>query len=226
MKIIGSGLKKGKAYSSNFAKKGPYGIFLSKVSHPEGPEIESFLENHFEELLKHCLKWREFSIFRGWSFFKDQPVQAHGESRFKEFVKDPDHKARSKALISDAVLNYYLFSKLKNSEKDQLTDIFQARHIIKVSEKFSKDYIKSAIDGDEWVRKSDFILWMNNYLENCVSKEFLELSSFEIALKLGQLWNGLPYNEQKAWRLLAAEDEIAKDPKLIKKYQKKRTDYS
>lgn len=186
-------------------KGGPFGIFVKKLKHKDDPIINQTLKNLQEQLLECCMKYRELSMFRIWNFFKKMPLHKQGILRYKRFIEDKNHRSMAKSATSTAILNYYLFKQLPDSEKEKLSQIYQERYMLPITEKFNKEYLKRK--RIEHVRKTDFILWMNHYLENNVSDEFLELSSFEIALKLGQLWNELPYKERKEWRLLALEDE-------------------
>ena len=148
---------------SKFSKKGPFGIFTKKLTHKkEGGNI--FYDKIQDQIVFRSQGYRELSTCRFWNFYKDFPVYKRGILRYKRFLKDENHKIYSQCSSTDAILNYFLYSTLPVEEKEKLSQIYEERYNIQINSEFSKEYAKPSYVN--CIRRSDFILWMNHYLEN------------------------------------------------------------
>lgn len=201
---------------TKFTKNGPFGIFTKKLEHKNDPNVAEFLKKIENDIVQRSIKYREFSIFRDWSFFENMPCHTLGLLRYKRFLMKDSSEKRFCTSANDSILNYYLYKKISIEEKEKLCHLYESRFDVPIEIGFSKDYLKT--NPNETLKKSDFILWMNYYLQNNVSEDFLELDSFEIVIKLGQLWNELPYRERREWRLLALEDQHWRKKSRLKLY--------
>lgn len=216
----------------NLHKKGPFGLFLQRVEASRDPEIIRIVKSYQDERFmneaffrqvagrkkKATIRGRLLSVQVGGNHrFSDDkiyekledsdkgPVENDGESP----AKDGDHGLEDPTLCQrNTLLNYYLFRRLSSQTKKQYSKVFRKRYDVPLTNGFCKQYL--AVNKPEKFRKTSFLLWLNAYLRNKVSTEMLRLSSFEIALKAGNVWNTLPNEEKRKWYKLLNQDMYRK----------------
>lgn len=179
---------------------GPFIMFIqnnSKMSNWNGKDELKRIEDESWEIIK---EWKKFATFKNWCHFQELPDWEKGPVRYLEPVENVVEED-----VSDALLLYFLYKKLPVEKKEKYVEIYQKRYDVKIPNGFSKEYVKIA--KPEKIKKTAFILWMNYYLRNKVSLEILSIDSFDLALKLGEIWNNLPMEERCKWEALLQKDK-------------------
>lgn len=189
-----------------FKYNGPFGMFISRIKHPKDEKVQKRLKEHYEEAYSFQKLWRLFLSHGQWKTFENNQEWEKNKARFLDMMESKECHLGIKSRISDSILDYFLFKSLSKEYKQKYIDLYQKRFDIEFLEGFSKQYIQ--INKPNPVLKTAFIMWMNHYLRNNVSVEILELDSFELALKMGDIWNNLAIEEKCKWQQLANEDKF------------------
>lgn len=170
--------------------KGPFGMFASRMYHIKNKDIQT------RKRLKKL--YREALIFRyNWDVLTGEVNEEIKEGDTIDFNALEGRKKPKK--VSDCILSYFVFKKIPDESRRELIELYQKRYDVELVDGFSKQYIQKR---PGFIKKTAFIVWMNYYLRNEVSLEILELDSFELALKLGDVWNKLPIEEKAQWQLM------------------------
>ncbi|ELA42046.1 uncharacterized protein VICG_00895 [Vittaforma corneae ATCC 50505] len=189
-----------------FKYKGPFGMFISRIKHPRDEKVLKRLKEHFNEAYNFQKLWKLFLSHRRWKDFENNPEWKKDKSRFLNIINSKECYLGITNQVSDSILRYFLFKQLPEDCKQKYVNLYQKRYSITPFEGFSKQYIQ--VKKPKPIVKTAFILWMNYYLKNNVSVEILELDSFELALKMGDVWNNLAIEEKYKWQQLANEDKL------------------
>lgn len=185
----------GRREFKNSKYRGPFLMFLAKAK----PLSEDVTSKWYPEAAEYCREWRMF--VKRTPGGKEKPVHK------KNVKKHPSPPSKVDLLISDTVLNYYLYRQLPESSKEELMDLYHERYDVEMVDGFSRKYLVQ--NKCKMIKKAAFILWINWYIRNHMSLEVLELDSFELVLKLGNIWNGLPIDEKKQWEALVYDQRIS-----------------
>lgn len=141
------------------------------------------------------------------SYFRYLTDKSDTNSESKVIEENGQINIDERKLISgirqrNTILNYYLFKHLSDKLKKEYANVFYKRFDVKIPENFSKYYIKIEKPGK--IGKSSFILWLGEYLENLTPMELSE-SSFDIAIKAGNIWNSMSFEEKSEWNLISTK---------------------
>lgn len=191
----------GEAVYKNSRKKGPFGMFLYKMKNPNLPRVKKALIKIRNNMLKLKVRWARFSKIKSLRFFAGEELTEAAQKRIKKFNATKGSSVADGFRLSNILFGYSVYKKQPDEYKDKLKEIFYKRYDYEQSIDFSRQYLKEFTISR--VKKSAFILWMSNYLKHGASDEILELSSFDIAVKMGQLWNNLSSEEKTAWEKLS-----------------------
>lgn len=207
----------------NLHKKGPFGVFLQKIEASRDPEIIKIAKNYQDETFMNEVFFRKVAGRKEKLTITDRNIRLNAikncrlpsDKVYKKMERGADasdgNSDNGEDILNDPticqrniLLNYYLFQRLKRRIKRRYSNIFRKRYDVPLTKDFCKQYL--TVKKPEKFRKTSFLLWLNAYLKEKVSTEMLRLSSFEIALKAGNVWNTLPNEEKGRWYKLLNRD--------------------
>lgn len=216
--VFKKSLKKANSRIKNFKQKGPFGTFLSKIKHSKDIKTQERLAELYGDAQKIQKDWFMFTKTNTSESVKNDPEEKQSELQQLATVDENDRTIqRYEKNICSSILDYFIFRQLPNEIKQKYIDLYHKRYDIEMPDGFSKDYIR--ITGPTKIHRNPFILWMNYYIRTNCSIEILEYNTYDLALKMGDIWNSLSIEEKNIWNYLIKKDMY----QIRKKEHRKKT---